>query len=197
MKNIMKIITLIMLITMLGANFTGCKKSDATQNYTAEGIKNIKVTTRGNNIVIRGTEVDEILLSLSDYSSRLATVFGDTIIIDIPMQKAGINLKYPEILYIDLPKSRLDTLQIESEVGDIELENVYVENISAKTQYGNIITKDVCATVEATTEMGCITSNVTMSDIIQNKNQYNGDIGDDYTNNILTIYTNTGNIKFQ
>lgn len=202
-KNIKRTLLVTCMIAMIGG-LCGCgAKEDKVETYDSSGVEKIQVITFAHPVNVSVGNDDKITVSMSGYENQLAFIAEDTMKIQIPEPKAGINIKSPQTLYITIPSTWENQIEINSEASNIDVSNVSTKQLTATTQFGNISISNLSGSLSAKSVLGKIQTDLPISSEIKLGDNQRGESldialgNDDQKTNIITLYTNAGKINIQ
>lgn len=189
------ILTVCSIFLILG--LTGCK-SEEMQSFTFDSgsVSGIEIETGAAPVSVVKDSGDTIEIS---YTQDVADIQDGVLKINIPMPKAGINVKKQTNIIVSVPRQLELPIQIKSEVGDINVENVNASKLTIDAEYGNIILTGIDGHIMAKSEMDVIKTDFNISSEIKSL----GSIGQELdaqlgeSENEISLYTNTGSIELK
>ncbi len=201
MKNIGIKIGLFIILGLFMIITAGC---DADRNaehqiksFSAEEIKEIYISTDGQNIELLPTHGEQVAVSMKTNSPLPAILAEGVLTIKLDASSKYINFK-SKTLYVEIPNRLYQILKLTSASGNISLEKINAKEITILTDSGNISVKGFEGEITAATDSGKISSSLDISSsIIPKASGYtlNGGIhADNATNAQLKLHSVSGNI---
>ena len=140
-----KILSIVSVITISMIILTACvinkEESTTLKQYNIEEVSTIEVQTTAANIKFVVSENNEVTVRASEKMKVNTTVSGDLLRITSDESENGIvNLKGREIL-VDIPASALMELNVKTESGDIDVEDINLSSFKAASISGGITVK--------------------------------------------------------
>lgn len=201
-----KIKQTLLCIALFIAFLAGCGKNsdkERTETYPSTEVKKLEVKTNANDVILCTAENDDLTLLLKGGDSELASLDDGLLTVDLHKTFAGVTMKKLEALYINIPKNGLLTISIESDAGNITINDVNVTDLSVKTEVGNITVAKLTGKVNAVSRVGSIETDLPIaSEIMTGKdglgNTLKGNLNEEDKKSFTTeFYTNTGKITLK
>lgn len=197
-----KIISLGIILTMVIVLY-GCggSRGNITASFHSASINQIIIEAGDHPVLLQSTEAEEITISLNNCNKKIDIVENQTLKLQPPAAKAGINLKKPSVLVVVIPKDWQGSVDIGSEAGDIKVDNVVLAQLKIISDYGNVSFSGLSGFVSAKSNMGEIVVPVSFADEVKPGDMglgaaFEASIGNaEGTDNYINICTDTGNIK--
>ncbi len=192
-----KAILLTVCSVLMVIGLTGCKAEKA-QSFTFKpsDVSDIEIETGGASVsIVKGSDSNIEVT----YTQDVATLQDGVLKINIPMPKAGVNVKKQADVTIYVPDKVFEEIKIKSEVGNVKVENVNTEQLTVDTQYGNITLSGMEGQIAAKAEMGSINTDLPIGSEIKSLGtagqKLEGQMG--ASEHAINLYTNTGVIELR
>lgn len=199
MKKIVCILVAVSMMTMCG----GCSKSSdkmVKETYSMDQVKEIKVTSEANNIIIGSSSSNTIEVEVNSSTGQVGNLANNVLTIEMPEAKPGIHISEPSPLHINIPAQTLEIMEVNTFCGNIDISSIEVKSLSLNSDDGKITISNMSGVLSAKTQTGIITtSDSKLASQIVNadtslEQSLNGQLGVD-TSKTITISTQTGEIK--
>lgn len=192
-KNTILAVLSILLIFCL----VGCKiEKMQSFSYEAKDITAIEIETGAASVSVLKNSGDNIEVS---YTHNVTSVEEGVLKINVPMPKAGINIKKQPDITVRVPEKIFNSIKIQSEDGNISVAELTTGYLTIKTEYGDITTIGLEGSIKAIADMGEIKTDLSISSEMKDLNsvgqELNGQIGT--SESIINLYTNTGTIELK
>lgn len=158
-------------IGILSIGLAGCGLSvpeNTTKSFEGEQVEQIDIHTVGQQIVLRSSNDAQVKVSMNTDKPLPAALKDGVLTIDIAPPTGLVNFK-TATLYVEVPAKRFRQMKLISTSGNISVENVTAEELSATTDSGSIAIKGFKGKVNAATDSGLIKSSLPVSSDIVSK----------------------------
>ncbi len=172
-----------------------------TDFFAGASINQIIIEAGDHPVLLQNAEAEEITISLDKCNKEISSIKNQTLTLQPPAAKAGINIKKPSTLAVMIPKDWLGSVDICSEAGNIKVDKVVLTQLKIKSDYGNVSCSGLSGFVSAKSNMGEIVVPENLADQVKPGDMdlgaaFEASIGDaEGTDNDINIYTDTGSIK--
>lgn len=163
-----KSIAFVLILTVSCVLLYGCGKNekDTSQSFDSASISHIIINAGDHPVVLEDTQEKEIVLSLSEGVKEIGKVEEQTLKIQLLPPSGIINIKEPSKLVVGIPSEWNGSVDVISEAGTAQAENISLLQLTVESDSGNILLKSVSGTISAKTKSGKIKAdNIAMSQL--------------------------------
>lgn len=199
MKTNKKIIALIVTGVIFGGGINGYASEKGNENTIAsEGYEQLSISSPANDVVIKETNDKKVTASMAGHKGTLLKKDGKKLSITVPEPKAGLHLKAPKVLYVNVPKKNNLSIHVTSEAGNVKLDGVRGKEIKVEVEAGKISAANLSGKLSAKTEIGEISVPSTAKNAV-NQTQtggatYQGNQGNS-SDGVITLNNEAGEIE--
>jgi len=205
MKKARMILMMGIMFAVITTGLIACGKTATVEkSFTADEVNRIEIETNLNAVIIRAASGDQLTMSIDGQETKDFYSIKDNVLTikvgeDDGKTKISLGNEENKSLYLDIPAGMLESLNIESEMGNVQVIGIDVPDLNIHTGMGNITITGMEGSVEAEAAAGKIESSLAISSEIE-KGQLSstlaGKIGENSEYKI-TVSTDMGNIKFE
>lgn len=202
--------TLILIIPFLLLYGCGKSKGESSQSFDSTSMREIIIDAGDHPVLLVDAPGEEITLSLGEEVKQIGMIEEQSLKIKLPPQSGIINIIKPSKLVVGIPDDWNGSVDVTSESGTAQAENVSLQYLAFKSDSGDIVLKNVSdsgtvllsnisGTVSAKTDSGRIRVPSNMADQVKPGDMNLGEVLeaqiDSTDRGNIKVYTNSGNIK--